>query len=75
MHPKKSALSRNTTASTYAARLVDMLRRLNQGEALQPEKLAAEYEVTLRTVQRDLNEKLDFLELEVHNGSYRVAAS
>ena len=52
-----------------------MLRRLNQGEALQPEKLAAEYEVTLRTVQRDLNEKLDFLELEVHNGSYRVAAS
>ena len=75
MHPKKSALSRNTTASTYAARLVDMLRRLNQGEALQPEKLAAEYEVTLRTVQRDLNEKLDFLELEVQNGSYRVAAS
>ena len=31
--------------------------------------------MTLRTVQRDLNEKLDFLELEVHNGSYRVAAS
>jgi predicted DNA-binding transcriptional regulator YafY len=26
-------------------------------------------------VQRDLNEKLDFLELEVQNGSYRVAAS
>ena len=75
MHTKKSAPSRNTTASTYATRLVDMLRRLNQGEALQPEKLAAEYEVTLRTVQRDLNEKLDFLDLEVQNGSYRVAAS
>ena len=31
-----------------------------KGEALQPEKLAAEYEVTLRTVQRDLNESWIF---------------
>ena len=75
MPSQKPAVSRNTTAATYAMRLVDMLRRLNHGEALRPEKLAAEYDVTLRTVQRDLNEKLDFLDLEVRNGSYRVAAS
>ena len=55
MPSQKPAASRNTTAATYAMRLVDMLRRLNHGEALRPEKLAAEYDVTLRTVQRDLN--------------------
>ena len=75
MLSQKPAAFRHTTAATYAIRLVDILRRLNQGEALRPDKLAAEYEVTLRTVQRDLNEKLDFLDLEVQNGSYRVAAS
>ena len=69
MPSQKPAVSRNATAATYAMRLVDMLRRLNHGEALRPEKLAAEYDVTLRTVQRDLNEKLDFLDLEVRNGS------
>ncbi len=75
MPPKKPAISKNTTATAYGTRLVDILRRLHDGEALQPEKLAAEYDVSPRTVQRYLNEHLDFLELEVKNGSYRVAPS
>ena len=75
MPPKKSAASKNTTATAYGTRLVDILRRLHHGEALQPEKLAAEYEVSPRTMQRYLNEHLDFLKLEVKNGTYRVAPS
>ena len=41
---------------------------------MQPENWSPRYEVTLRTVQRDLN-GVGLLELEVQNGSYRVAAS
>ena len=36
-------------------RLVDILTRLNSGEALLPQELAREYSVTPRPVQRDLN--------------------
>ncbi len=60
--PKKSP-------QTVAVRLASMLRRLNEGKKLHPKELAQEFSVTLRTIQRDLNEKLAFLELE-NNGDY-----
>ncbi|KQB58024.1 MULTISPECIES: HTH domain-containing protein [Acidovorax] len=53
--------TKKTSAQTVAFRLTSMLRRLNEGKRLRPEELAKEFSVTLRTIQRDLNEKLAFL--------------
>jgi hypothetical protein len=58
-------------ASTYrlsshdkiATRLADLLIRLNNGEKIDPQLLAEHYGVTLRTIQRDLLERLAFLPL------------
>ncbi len=53
----------NTESSeTIARRLADILRRLNDGESLSTRQLAADYEVDVRSVQRDL-QRLDFLDL------------
>ena len=37
-----------------AERLADILTRLNNGEILVPQQLAAKYEISLRTIQRDI---------------------
>lgn len=58
---------------TIAYRLSELLRRLNEGQKLDPHALTQEFGVNLRTVQRDLNERLAFLELEKHNGHYRIS--
>ena len=47
-----------------AWRLACILRKLNQGEKLDPPALAREFQVNVRTIQRDLNQRFDFLELE-----------
>ncbi|WP_105201534.1 helix-turn-helix transcriptional regulator [Pseudoalteromonas sp. T1lg10] len=52
-----------------AERLVIIITRLNDGEALSKKELAEEFNVDLRTIQRDVNEKLAFLPL-IHNNSY-----
>lgn len=57
---------------TLAARLTAILQRLNRGESLDPHALALELGVNLRTIQRDLNERLAFLGLEKHNGCYQL---
>lgn len=57
---------------TLAFRLTCILAKLNQGEKLDPQELADEFNVTLRTIQRDLNERLEFLELEKTGGCYRI---
>ena len=44
-------------------RLSQILIKLNQGEKLDPQDLADEFKVTLRTVQRDLNERFTYLPL------------
>ena len=49
---------------TIAYRLSELLRRLNEGQKLDPHALTQEFGVNLRTIQRDLNERLAFLELE-----------
>ena len=55
---------------TLAYRLTEILRRLNEGEKLAPQALADEFKVNLRTVQRDLNERFAFLELDKKDGLY-----
>lgn len=53
-------------------RLAQMLIKLNQGEKLEPQVLADEFNVNLRTVQRDLNERLAYLPIKKENGLYRL---
>ena len=60
--------------SSIAKRLVDILRRLNNGEKLSPSQLATEYDVSLRTINRDLKDRFAFLELEKTKGSYSLSA-
>ena len=65
--------TKKTSAQTVAFRLTSMLRRLNEGKKLRPEELAKEFSVTLRTIQRDLNEKLAFLEGTSKNRRFQPA--
>lgn len=58
-----------------AQRLTHILIKLNQGEQLEPAALAEEFGVTVRTIQRDLNERLSFLPFDKHNGKYTLHPS
>jgi len=60
---------------SLARRLTVILRRLNEGQKLVPQALAAEFGVHLRTIQRDLSERFDFLELEKVEGGYVLPAA
>ena len=55
-----------TTANhdTLVRRLALILVRLNQGEKLDPKQLAIDFNVNLRTIQRDINERFSYLPLE-----------
>ncbi len=53
-----------------AQRLGMILQLLNNGEALDVKILAKEFHVTIRTIQKDLNERLSFLPLFKENGHY-----
>lgn len=44
-----------------AYRLVGILSKLNAGQRLDTHQLAEEFQIDIRTIQRDLNERLDFL--------------
>lgn len=46
---------------TFAYRLSRILQKLNRGERLDVQQLADEFDIGVRTIQRDLNERLDFL--------------
>jgi len=53
-----------TTSNTHekvSVRLAEILIKLNRGEKLDPHQLAEEFGVTLRTIQRDLLERLAYL--------------
>ena len=58
---------------TLVQRLAMMLVKLNQGEGLDPKRLAEEFGVNLRTIQRDLNERFGYLPLEKVGGVYRMS--
>ncbi|MBK7015078.1 MAG: WYL domain-containing transcriptional regulator [Sulfuritalea sp.] len=57
---------------TLVYRLAQILVKLNQGEKLEPQALADEFGVNLRTVQRDLNERFAYLPLQKTEGRYRL---
>lgn len=57
---------------TLAHRLVEILRKLNQGQKLNPKALAEEFGVHIRAIQRDLNERFSFLKLEKKEGFYSL---
>ncbi len=57
---------------TLAYRMPQILIRLNQGERLDPRSLAEESGVTLRTIQRDLNERFAYLPLIRSDGRYHI---
>ncbi len=57
---------------TLSFRLAGILVKLYNGEKLDPHQLAQEYNVNLRTIQRDLNERLGVLPLQHENGLYRL---
>lgn len=57
---------------TLVVRLSQMLFKLNQGERLDPQALADEFGVNLRTIQRDLNERLSYLPLQKSDGRYAL---
>lgn len=71
--PEEPLRSAPEDPNKLALRLTRILFRLNQRGWVDPQALAAEFEVSLRTIQRDLNERFDFLELERVEGRYRVA--
>jgi predicted DNA-binding transcriptional regulator YafY len=58
---------------TLVRRLAMMLVKLNQGECLDPQELATEFGVNIRTIQRDINERFSYLPLEKSEGRYRIA--
>ncbi len=53
-----------------ATRLVGILSKFNNGEQFTANELAHEFNVSIRTIQRDLNERLGFLPILKHNGYY-----
>ena len=57
---------------TLVYRLAQMLVKLNQGEKLDPQALAEEFGVNLRTIQRDLNERFAYLPLVKTEGRYHL---
>ncbi|MBK9346152.1 MAG: WYL domain-containing protein [Burkholderiales bacterium] len=61
-----------TDKSSYGHRLVQILKKLNQGDRLDPKALSDEFGVNLRAIQRDLNERFAFLNLHKVDGRYQM---
>lgn len=57
---------------TLVYRLSEILTKLNQGVSLDPQALAEEFGVNLRTIQRDLNVRFAGLPLVKTNGRYQM---
>ena len=57
---------------TWVYRLAQMLVKLNQGEKLNPQALADEFGVNLRTIQRDLNVRFAYLPIQKTDGYYHL---
>jgi len=55
---------------TIATRLGLILNKLNSGERLSIDELADEFNVSKRTIQRDINERFSYLPLKKDNGYY-----
>lgn len=55
-----------------ARRLASILTELNKGERLDPNELAKEFNVSRRTISRDLDERFAYLPLEKSEGKYSL---
>ena len=53
-----------------AIRLAQILKKLNEGEKFTISELVAEFSVSKRTIQLDLNQRLSFLPLKREKGLY-----
>ncbi|QLE07548.1 WYL domain-containing protein [Pseudoalteromonas shioyasakiensis] len=58
-----------------AERLASIITQLNDAKTLSISSLAEEFNVSVRTVQRDLNERLSFLPILESKGHYSLAPS
>lgn len=69
------AKNKQDSHEKLANRLAMILQKLNAGEKLEIEALAHEFGVTVRTIQRDLNERFSFLPLKKIeiDGKQRIA--
>lgn len=54
-----------TKNEQVASRLATILQRLNNGETLYVKSLAEEFNVGVRTIQRDLNDRFSFLDWDI----------
>jgi predicted DNA-binding transcriptional regulator YafY len=55
---------------TLSIRLSLILTKLNSGERFTIQELSEEFNVTKRTIQRDMNERFSYLPLKKENGYY-----
>lgn len=55
-----------------ATRLVSIIIKLNNGESFTVEELATEFNISIRTIQRDLNERLIYLPIVKENNRYSM---
>jgi predicted DNA-binding transcriptional regulator YafY len=62
----------DSSHDTLVYRLAQMLVKLNQGDKLNPQALAEEFGVNLRTIQRDLNVRFAYLPLQKTDGYYHL---
>ena len=62
----------NNQHDTIAKRLVCILQKFNSGEQFTVDDLIKEFEVSKRTIQRDLSERLNFLPIKKVNGMYAL---
>lgn len=65
-------IKKTSDHDTLVYRLCNILGKLNQGEKLDPHQLALEFNVNPRTIQRDLNERFDYLPLVKTEGLYHL---
>jgi len=63
------------TEVKLAERLASIITQLNDAKTLSISSLAEEYNVSARTLQRDLNERLSFLPILEDKGHYSLAPS
>lgn len=61
-----------TDRDSLGYRLAHILGKLNEGKKLDLQSLADEFNVNLRTIQRDLNERFSFLPLQKSDGHYQI---
>lgn len=60
---------------SLAVRLTLIISRLLMGESLSISALATEFNVSTRTLRRDFNQRLIYLDIEHRDGVYRLAQS